>query len=151
MSVSEYCNREVIIARASESIHEAVRLMRSEHVGDLVIVREEQGENIPEGILTDRDIVIELVAKEVPLDTVSIGDVMSTDIITIDEGKDLLEATELMSDHGIRRLPVVNGRGGLVGLLTVDDILELVSEQLYDLVSLVGRQREREKKLRSRA
>lgn len=149
MSVSEFCNREVVIVRADESVMDAVRLMRSQHVGDVVVIRETAGQNIPVGILTDRDIVIEVLAEEVEPGSVTVGDIMSPEMYTVPEGVALLDAIELMRDKGVRRLPVVNPEGGLAGLLTVDDILELVAEQLTDLVRLIGHEQARERRLRN--
>ena len=128
---------------------DAVRLMRSQHVGDVVVIRETAGQNIPVGILTDRDIVIEVLAEEVEPGSVTVGDIMSPEMYTVPEGVALLDAIELMRDKGVRRLPVVNPEGGLAGLLTVDDILELVAEQLTDLVRLIGHEQARERRLRN--
>lgn len=77
MPIGEICNREVVIVRKEDSILEAAKLMREYHVGDVVVVDDREGRVIPLGILTDRDIVVELIAKEVPLDSVSVQDVMS--------------------------------------------------------------------------
>jgi CBS domain-containing protein len=151
MSVSEFCNREVVIAAADESVMDAVRLMRTQHVGDIVVVRDEGGQKIPLGIVTDRDIVIEVLAKEVEPASVTLGDIMSPELYCVAEGEGLLEAMAQMRDKGVRRMPVVNAAGGLEGLLTVDDLLELVAEQLTDLVQLIGHEQAREHRLRSRA
>jgi CBS domain-containing protein len=151
MSVSEFCNREVVIARADEPVMEAVRLMRTQHVGDIVVVRDEGGQRIPVGIVTDRDIVIEVMAAEVEPDTITLGDIMSPEIHCVAEGENLLDAMALMRDKGVRRMPVVNADGGLEGMLTVDDLLELVAEQLGYLVQLIGHEQARERRLRSKA
>jgi CBS domain-containing protein len=148
MSVGEICNREVVVCNPEESIQEAVKLMRDNHVGDVVVV--EQGGNgpVPIGILTDRDIVVELLAEQVDLDSVACGDVMSREMITAAEDDQVLSTIERMRDKGIRRIPVVDKGGGLQGILSVDDLIELISEQLADLATLVGRQIELEKAAR---
>jgi CBS domain-containing protein len=148
MSAGEYCNREVVVADKAESVREAIRLMRSNHVGDVVVVEQQGDVTVPLGILTDRDIVIEILAEEVELDTVRIGDVMSYELVTVGEDTKLMDAIKLMRSRGVRRLPVVDQQGGLVGLLTVDDVLELIVEQMSDLVALVSNQISKEKKLR---
>jgi CBS domain-containing protein len=144
MSAGEYCNREVIVIDKTESVREAITLMRSHHVGDVVVVDQKDGARRPLGILTDRDIVLEILAEGVDLEAVNVGDVMSYELETVGEDVKLLDAIKVMSIKGIRRLPVVGAQGNLVGILAVDDVLELISEQLSDLVGLIARQRVRE-------
>lgn len=144
MSAGEYCNREVVVVERGESVRKAIDLMRSHHVGDVVVVAREDGLSRPLGILTDRDIVLEILAEDVDLEAVNVGDVMSHELQTIDEDVKLLDAIKVMRTKGIRRLPVVNSQGALIGILVVDDILELILEQLSDLVSLIARERDQE-------
>lgn len=148
MILGEACNREVIIVERSTSALEAAKLMRIHHVGDLVVTEPRDGEQVPVGIITDRDLVLEVLAEELDPETVTVGDVMAYQPVTAHERDDLERALEVMRSKAIRRLPVVNERGGLVGLITVDDILELLAEQMTDLARLIGRQAQREQKLR---
>ena len=138
MTVGEYCNRDVVIIEKTGSIREAIKLMRDNHVGDVVVVEGSESASIPLGILTDRDIVIEILAKDIDLDAVNIGDVMSSQLVTVNNEAKLLDAIKLMRIKGVRRLPVVNEQSELQGILSVDDLLELVVEQLTDIVSLVS-------------
>ena len=149
MSISEYCNREMVIVSKSESVREAIYLMRKHHVGDVVVIDKQGSHLIPVGILTDRDIVIEILAEGVDLDTVAIGDVMSYELVTVLETTSLMDTIKVMRDKGVRRLPVVNTHGGVVGIVTVDDLLELVTEQLHDMVNLISKEQQREKTLRN--
>jgi len=80
MDLAELCNREVVIIEPDEPVLEAAKLMRHYHVGDLVVVKKRRKSPYPIGILTDRDIVIEVVAAEVRLDALSVGDVMSIEL-----------------------------------------------------------------------
>ncbi|MBE9516263.1 MAG: CBS domain-containing protein [Proteobacteria bacterium] len=144
MSVREYCNRGVVIVEKNEPVREAINLMRHQHVGDVVVVETQDGSPKPLGILTDRDIVIEILAKNVDPDKLTAGDVMSTDLETVEEDVALLDAIELMKKKGVRRLPVVDRSGGLQGILTVDDILELIAEQLTGITSIIAREQEQE-------
>jgi predicted transcriptional regulator len=89
------------------------------------------------GILTDRDIVVEILAEDVDLDAVNVGDVMSDQLVTVNQETKLLYAVKLMRIEGIRRLIVINEPGELLGILSVDDLHELVVEQLTDIVSLI--------------
>jgi len=144
MAVGEVCNREVVVVETRESVLQAAQLMRRHHVGDLVVVERDAAGARPVGILTDRDIVVELVAAGVDLQAVTVGDAMSYRLVTVAEGAELDEAVRTMAGHGVRRAPVVDGAGRLVGLLALDDVLELLSEQLGELVRLVGREQRHE-------
>jgi len=102
----------------------------------------------PVGIVTDRDLVIELIAKEVDINSVTLGDVMYRDIILGKENDDVNETIKTMRQRGIRRLPVVDDRGVLAGIVTMDDLIDLISEQLKDLAALIGKQQNLEKRNR---
>ena len=140
MSVGEYCNRDVVVIEKTESVREAINLMRKNHVGDVVVVEMQENASIPLGILTDRDIVVEILAEDVDLNAVNVGDVMSDQLVTINEDTKLLDAIKQMRIKGVRRLPVVNESGELQGILSVDDLLELIVEQLSDIVALVSKE-----------
>ncbi|MFA9461348.1 CBS domain-containing protein [Thiohalorhabdus methylotrophus] len=142
--IGEYCKREVVITRRERTIRDAARLMRNHHVGDLVVVEEYEGETIPVGMITDRDLVVEVLAEEVGMDEVTVGDVMSAEPALAREEDDLWETLMRMQSWGVRRLPVVDAAGVLQGIITVDDLLELCTEYLHDLVKVVTREQERE-------
>lgn len=148
MSVGEICNRNVSVVEKERSIQEAAELMRKHHVGDLIVVGYEHNRKIPIGIVTDRDIVVELIAKKIPTDAVTVGDVMSYELVTAMEDDDLLQTLKLMRAKGARRLPVVDSGGSLVGILTVDDIVGLLAETLSDVSKLIERQQHLEQDIR---
>lgn len=148
MSLKTICNREVLIAQQDDTVVEAAKLMRDYHVGDIVIIEERNGLRVPVGIVTDRDIVIELVAKEVDVNSVTLGDVMYRNIILGKENDDINDTIKIMRQKGIRRLPVVADNGALVGIVTLDDLIDLIAEQLQDLAALIGKQQNLEKKYR---
>ena len=138
MSAGEYCNRDVVVIEKTESVREAVNLMRKNHVGDVVVVEMRENASIPLGILTDRDIVVEILAEDVDIDSVIVGDVMSDQLITTNEETELLDIIKLIRIKSVRRLPVVNKKGELQGILTVDDLLELIAEQLTDIAGIAS-------------
>ncbi len=144
MSVGELCNREVVIAERTLPVSEAARLMRSHHVGDLVVVEDKGSRRHPVGIVTDRDIVVEVVAAGVNPEALKVGDIMGPEVATVREGEGLFEALRYMRDKGVRRLPVVDGSGALVGILTLDDLLGLLAEEMTELAKLVSHERQRE-------
>jgi CBS domain-containing protein len=148
MNAGEICNREVIIVNRDQTILDAARIMREYHVGDVVVVEDRNGEKAPVGILTDRDIVIEILAKDLNADEIQIGDAMSFDLLTVQEEDEILETVKQMRGKGVRRIPVVNKQGGLEGIITVDDLLDLIAEQLEDLVSLISAGQRQEHKNR---
>jgi CBS domain-containing protein len=144
MAVGEICNREVVIAEKTLSVVDAALLMRKHHVGDLVVVEEKNGSRHPVGIVTDRDIVVEVVAAGVNPDALKVGDIMGPEVATVREGEGLFEALRHMRDKGVRRMPVVDRDGGLVGILTLDDLLSLLAEEMTELAKLVSHERQRE-------
>jgi CBS domain-containing protein len=146
MPIGEFCNREVVFATRETSIPEAAQLMRKFHVGDLVVVDEIDGKRVPVGIVTDRDIVIEIVSQSLDLNEFSVGDIMSPQLISVQEKEGVFEAIRLMRAKGIRRIPVVNQEGGLEGIVSADDILDLLAEEMTELARVVPREQEREAK-----
>jgi CBS domain-containing protein len=148
MAIGEICNRETVFTTRDNSVGDAARLMREHHVGDLVVVDEKAGKRIPVGILTDRDLVVEILAKDVDINTVNVGDIMSDDLITAHETDAIYDTLQHMRAKGIRRLPVVDSDGGLVGIVSVDDILDLLADELTALARLVSREQARERKKR---
>jgi predicted transcriptional regulator len=149
MSIGEICNRDVVIVGRKTSIQEAAKLMRQYHVGDVVIADKRDGEVIPAGILTDRDIIVEIIAKDLPLDSVYADDIMSDEPVTVREDQGVWETIQCMRTKGIRRIIVVNDRGGLVGILSMDDLLELLSEEMSEFAKLFSREQTRERELRA--
>ncbi len=148
MFVGEMCNRQVVICQPDDSIQKAAELMRDNHVGDVIVVEHKENKHLPIGILTDRDIVIEILAEGVNATDVTVKDVMSSELISVREDDFIIETIEKMRDKGVRRVPVVNQEGGLEGILAVDDTIELVAELLSDLVRLFKREFKREVKTR---
>jgi len=96
MTIGELCNRDVVVINKGENALEAVRLMRRYHVGDVVVVEDKDGRKVPAGILTDRDIVIELVAEQVDPESVTVEEVMSDQLLTVNESDELLDTMEQM-------------------------------------------------------
>lgn len=130
--------QEVVIVSPDDTVLTAARLMRDYGVGDVVIVKNRK----PVGILTDRDIAVRVMAEmhfsgETPVKTV-----MSADLKTINEERGVGDAIRLMKSVRIRRLPVIDDQGYLVGIITLDDLLELIAEEMDTLTELVRLQQE---------
>jgi CBS domain-containing protein len=122
--------------------------MRGEHVGDVVVVDQPNGEKIAVGIVTDRDLVVEVMAKEGDPALVTAKDLMGGELVTVGEASDVYETAELMRDRGVRRVPVVDDQGGLLGIVTLDDLLRIIGEQLALLARVVARERFQERQAR---
>ncbi|WP_432823532.1 CBS domain-containing protein [Trichloromonas sp.] len=149
MSVGEVCIREVIITGRETPVAELAELMRRHHVGDILVTEDRDDKAMPVGIVTDRDLVIKLLAAGVDPQTVTAEDVMSGDLQVVEEGADLLDTIKRMRAQGVPRIPVVKRNGELVGLLAFDELLELLAEQLDDLVQLIrsGRKHEEDRRI----
>ena len=148
MTVGKVCNREVVFIRREASVPEAARLMREYHVGDIVVVDETTGKRVPVGIVTDRDIVLEVIAAGVNVNDVSVGDIMSNSLVTARENDSVLDTIKIMRAKGVRRLPVINDDNELSGILSVDDLIDLMSEQIADLAKLIAREQKHEQEKR---
>lgn len=148
MNAGEICNREVVVAYRQMSLTEAAKLMRDHHVGSLIVVVDRLSERVPVGMLTDRDLTVAVIAKELDPRTLTVGEVMGTELFTVREQDSISEALRLMRERGVRRVPVLTRSGALAGLVTVDDLLDNVAEQLSDVVHAIERERVRETRVR---
>ena len=148
MPIGEFCNREVVFATRKTSITEAAQLMRQHHVGDLVVVDEADGKRVPVGMVTDRDMVIEIIAKSLDFNEFSVGDIMSPQLVSVQDNEGVFETIRLMRAKGIRRIPVVNQAGGLEGIVSAEDMLDLLAEEMAELAKVAPREQERETQTR---
>jgi len=138
MDVREVCKQVVVFAYRGMALNEAARLMREHHVGSLVVVEERDTGKSPIGMLTDRDIAIAVVARDLDPRTLAVGEVMTTDVVSVRDDDSVLDALALMRRQGVRRVPVVTRAGLLVGIVTLDDLLRIVVAQLDDLVGAIS-------------
>jgi CBS domain-containing protein len=99
---------------------------------------------VPVGIVTDRDLVVEIMAPELDQRVITVGDIMIPELVTVKENAGVSETIEYMRAKGVRRVPVVDNSGGLVGILTLDDLLELLAEELLALARLVQHEQKNE-------
>ena len=137
MSAGDICNRIVTVAERKMRLVEAAQLMRERHVGCLVVVDETGAGRIVVGMLTDRDLVTMVVAKELDPAKLLVEDVMSAEVVTALEDDSIKDLLASMKRKGLRRLPVVTPAGVLEGLITLDDLLPLMAEQLRDMAAII--------------
>lgn len=144
MRVQDYCKQDVITIEEQASVVEAAGLMRRHHCGALVLVRRDGRIQLPTGIVTDRDLVIEVIAQGLEPAKVRVGDLVTDNLIQVCESDPLEAALELMSKHQIRRVPVVDLHGGLAGLLCADDLITSLSDMLGHIADVTACQWEQE-------
>lgn len=113
MRIGDVCTRNVVYCGARASSLEVAQIMRNSHVGDVVVVEQSNGERVPIGIVTDRDLVIEVLAKEIDPADIRAGDLMSAELVTAGENETVYEVITRMRAKGVRRIPIVNEHGGL--------------------------------------
>jgi CBS domain-containing protein len=136
MTVAKICQREVDTAAPDESAQVAAQRMNSRSVGTLLVLDERKR---PVGILTDRDLAIGVVGKGTDPAAALVREVMTPDPRTVAEETPIEDALALMRSRGVRRLPVVSRDGTLVGLVSLDDILGLLAEELRHVGQLIER------------
>jgi len=139
MNVGDICVRDTVTIRPFDELAAAARLMRDQHVGYLVVVEPaaQEGAFKPAGVLTDRDIVVSVVAKDSDANFLRTGDVMTRDPVVAQEDESLGSALKKMRQVGVRRLPVVGDYGQLVGVLALDDIIDALVGELEDVAGAV--------------
>ena len=141
MKVREIMSRRPALIDPSTTVAEAARTMRDGDLGCLLIGEKDQ----VLGILTDRDIVVSALATASPyLERLLVGDIVTAPLVLAREAESLTDALTRMRSHGVRRMPVVSDAGALVGIVTFDDLLELLSDELAELTALVSREQRRE-------
>jgi len=139
MAIGEICSREVVFIARSESCAQAARLMRENHVGSLVVVAKAGAPVLPIGMITDRDLVVGVMALGLDPAKTLVEAVMRPRIALVRESEGLGRAIALMRAEGVRRLPVVDADGSLVGILAADDLIELFADELSGLAAMIGK------------
>src|SRR2546430_10353118 len=138
MAISEFCHRDVVCATRDTTVSEAATLMRQHHIGDVIIVETRGGKQIPVGIVTDRDIVVEVIAAGIDPRLLKLGDLRLAPLVTVDEGTSYAETVSRMSAEGVRRMPVVGDDGALAGIITLDDMVWPLAAPLVGLGGFRG-------------
>jgi CBS domain-containing protein len=142
MTVKAVFNPNVATINGDADVALAAKLMRQEHVGDLVVTELRDGQTVPIGIITDRDIVIEIVAREADPAAVTVRDTIRRDLVTVHEDNGIDFALRKMRNGGVRRAPVVNSSGALIGVISIDDVIEHLASQLGNIASVIRLQQE---------
>jgi CBS domain-containing protein len=148
MNVGTVCKRDVIGVVPETSVADAARLMRTHHIGDVLVLQHDGERRVPIGIVTDRDVVVEVVAADLDARQLKVGDLVTRQLVTADEHETCEDCVRVMALNGVRRMPVVDASGGLVGVVTIDDLLPHFAAPLAQLSELAARGRRREMEMR---
>jgi CBS domain-containing protein len=148
MPISECSNIGVVCCEADTSVSDVAALMRKHHVGDVVVVEQAAGNRVPIGIVTDRDIVLESIALQVDANLFTAADLMSAPIVSVREDAGFIETLRMMRNNNVRRMPVVTAAGTLYGIVTADDIINILAMELSLMTSAIVSQPVKEARLR---
>jgi CBS domain-containing protein len=148
MNIAKLCHHGVATVFASDEVTTAAEFMRKRHVGYLVVIDVHEGASRPIGVLTDRDIVVSVVARQIDPATLRVGEIMTQNPVVASDTDSLDTAIATMRRIGVRRLPVVGGRGQLIGVLSMDEVLRAVAGQLTDLSDAIRNERQVENVMR---
>ena len=150
MLLSSFCMLDVARCSPRTTVLEAAHLMRRHHTGDLVVVDDDGGDErlTPLGVITDRDIVVEVLAKGADPATTLVSQVMRTPVVIANAREDSSQVLERMRVHGVRRIPVVADEGWLVGIVTVDDMLKRLAADAHMLTEIVSKEQNQEQRAR---
>jgi CBS domain-containing protein len=148
LSVRDVAVHNPATVQPEESITDCAKRMHAEHVGCLIVVEQTDGIAFPIGMLTDRDIAIEVVAFGLDPRAMTAGDVMSEKPAVVEEDDDLLDALALMRERGVRRLPVARADGALIGVIAFDNLLQALAEQLDGMIGVLKAQQTHELRTR---
>lgn len=151
MNVGKICKRQIVTVTPRTDLVAAAETMRERHVGYIIVVEPEPPAQYgrPVGVLTDRDIVISVVARSADPTLLSAGDVMSREPVLAEESDSVDQALRTMRRMGVRRLPVVGSGGMLVGVLSLDDVLDVLAAEIGDVSGTVRNEQRIEGVLRS--
>jgi CBS domain-containing protein len=139
MLLKEACTAGVVCCDPKTTVLQAASLMRHKHVGDVVVVDDPQEEGIPLGIITDRDIVIEVLGNGLDPAKTTVGSLMRNPVIIAHESEDTTQVLQRMRTHGVRRLPVVAREGEVVGIITLDDLLRIFVADAGALLEIMSK------------
>ena len=140
MRIGEICTREVVHCQRDTSVTEIAQIMRNHHVGDVIVVEPRDGHLVPVGIVTDRDLVVEVLAQRLSPAELTAQDLMNGDLVTAGISESVYDAIWHMRSRQVRRLPIVEARGFLVGILTADDVTEFLAEELTQITRIPSSQ-----------
>lgn len=149
MNITEVASMNPISIAPDASAREAAITMRDTHVGCVIIATGTDDDQLtPVGVVTDRDLAIMLIAMNSDPDEVTVGDIMSSEPLILSSSDTVEGAIEMMNSHAVRRAPIVDNRGFLIGVVSIEDLVSVLSDQLQKLADLLfeGMEYERQRR-----
>lgn len=143
MKVADICSNGIVHIPMSCTLQEAAKQMRDQHVGALAVTEGGQSRRVI-GVVTDRDIVLKAVTQGVDTADILVGEVMTPGMLIVDAQADSVDAMQTMLSHGVRRLAVTCGEVQVVGVLSLDDLMEAYGRDIAMLSTLLSNARNRE-------
>ncbi|WP_293746727.1 CBS domain-containing protein [uncultured Paraglaciecola sp.] len=138
MNVGDICSKNIVSVSPLDSVADVARVMREQHVASVVVVDNKYGEIRPQGVITERDLVIEVLAAKIDPTSVRAEDILTSELICVTETHNVAEALKYLRFYAVRRAPVVNVNGILVGLFCIEDSLASLLEEYTGLVKLLS-------------
>lgn len=148
MLLKDLCTPDVVCCGPELRVRGAAILMRQKHVGDLVVVNESDGDQTPIGMVTDRDIVVEVLGRELNPDAVAVREIMRAPTVIARDSDEAAEVVERMKVHGVRRVPVMGSNHTLVGIVCLDDLLRQLAADANALAEIIARGQSHEHRTR---
>jgi CBS domain-containing protein len=146
MLLKNICTTDVVVCGRQTTLQQVTRLLRGRHTGDVVVVDDPDGERNPAGLITDRDIVVKVLGAGLDPRQITAGEIMRTPLVVADEAEDSRQAIARMREHGVRRLPVIDAGGRLVGIVTLDDLLRLIVADARALLDIIAKEQDVEQR-----
>jgi CBS domain-containing protein len=136
MSLKKLMTEDITSLPSTATVLDAAKFMTDMNVGSVIVTEDDS----PTGLITDRDVVAKVIAQGKDSNTTKISEIMVTPVVSIVEEEDIVDATQLMSHHGIRRLPVTNSGGKLVGVVSLDDVLVMLGEEMQNIATTLKKE-----------
>ena len=140
MSLKAFMTKEITALPSTATVLDAAKFMTDMNVGSIIVT----DNNRPRGLVTDRDVVAKVIAQGKDSRSIKIGEIMVSPVVTIPEDKDIIDATQIMSAHGIRRLPVTGSNGKLAGVISLDDVLLVLGKEMQNIATTLKKELEKE-------
>lgn len=146
MQLKDICTTDVVFCERKMTLVQAAQVMRTRHVGNIVVVDDASDECVPVGMVTDRDIVVKALGNELDTSRVTVDQIMHAPVIVGQANEDVSDAIARMRTHNVRRLPVVGALGKLIGIVALDDLMRLLVNDTSSLLNVIAGEQDRERR-----
>jgi CBS domain-containing protein len=140
MTIEAISQHKVVVVSRQATLKEVAQEMKQHNVGAIVIVKDREADKTPCGIITDRDIMMHLLESDSHNLQSPAKDVMSTPLLTVRKEQGISEVISAMTEKGVRRAPVVDEQNKVIGMIAIDDLVQLLASELKSLSNLIHRQ-----------